>query len=193
VKEAALLSDASKDERKTRLRSIRVSESLAHSLQKEAADEGTTVNAEINSILSQHFDWHKKAQEFGIAAIPKPLLKSMLEGLDDETLARIGREVIPALWKEIAEFWSLDSSLNGILEFQSVRSKSNPNDRIRVTQEENRYAIVLSHDLGPKWSIIMKNALQEYVNRSFHVEPRMSQGESVVTARFKVNSRDPPT
>jgi hypothetical protein len=75
-------------------------------LETEAADEGRTVNADVNSILSQHFDQHKKAREFGIAAIPKPLFKRMLEGLDDETFTRIGQEVVPSVWKEMAQFWS---------------------------------------------------------------------------------------
>lgn len=157
------------------------------SLEKEAADEGTTVNADVNSIIRQHFDWHKKAQEFGIVEIPKSVFMSLTEGLDDERLARIGRDVVPATWKEMAEFWFQDSSPNGIIRHLMTRAKFNPYNRTEVTQEEGNYTIVLHHDFGPKWSIIAKNALQEFVRKSFHVEPRISAGESVVTARFKVN------
>ena len=84
-------------ERKTRLKTVRLPESLARSLEKEAAEEGTTVNADVNSMIRQHFDWDKKAQEFGFYSIPIRLLKSILEELDDAALARIGREVLPAL------------------------------------------------------------------------------------------------
>ena len=181
------------DKRKTRLKTIRISESLARSLEKEAADEGTTVNANINSILGEHIDWHKKAQEFGFAAIPKQLFKSMLEGMDDETLARIGREVMPSVWKEIAEYWSGDSSPDGILNRLTERSKFTPHFRTRITREEDAYTIVMHHDFGPKWSIVTRNALQEFVRKSFHVEPRISVGESVITARFEVNPRNSPT
>jgi hypothetical protein len=174
-------------ERKSRLRTIRLSESLERSLEKEAADEGTTVNADVNSILSQHFDWHKKAREFGIVEIPKSVFMSLTEGLDDETLARIGREVIPATWKEMAEFWFQDSSPDGIMKHLMMQAKFNPYNRTRITQEEGNYTIVLHHDFGSKWSIITKNAFQEFVKQSFHVVPRISVGESVVTARFKVN------
>jgi hypothetical protein len=191
--EAILLSKADMGERKTRLKTVRLPESLVRSLEKEATEEGTTVNADINSILSQHFDWHKKAREFGIAAIPKPLLKRMLEGLDDEELARIGREVIPPLWKEMAEFWSGDSSPDGILNFQNMRAKFNPNNRTKTTREEGMYVVVFHHDFGPKWSILLKNGLQEFVRKSFQVEPRISVGESVVTLRFKANPRNSPT
>jgi hypothetical protein len=179
--------DADVIKRRTHLTTFRFSESLAHSLQKEAADEGTTVNALANSIISDHFDWHKKAQYFGFSTVPRALLKKVLEGLDDETVARIGREIIPGLWKEMAEFWSQDSSPEGILNFQLIRSKFNPNNQTRVAQEGDTITVVLRHDFGPKWSLMAKSGLEEFVKQSFHVKPRISAGDSVITARFKVN------
>lgn len=180
-------------ERKTHLKTFRLPESLVLSLGKEAADEGTTVNANVNSIIREHFEWHKKAQEFGFASIHKTLLKSMLEGLDDETLTRIGREVMAPLWKEMAEYWSQDSSPDGTLNHLMARSKFNPHHQTRITREENTYTVILRHDFGPRWSILTKSALQELVRQSFHAEPRITVGESVVTARFKVNPRNLPT
>jgi len=191
--EAILLPDTGKGERRTRLRTIRLPESLERALEKEATDEGSTVNAEINSTLSQHFVWDKKAKEFGFASIHKTLLTSMLEGLDDEMLARIGREVMTPLWKEMAEYWSQDSSPDGILNHLMDRSRFNPHHQTRITREENTYTVVLRHDFGPKWSILTKNALQELVRQSFHTEPQITAGESVVTAHFKVNPRKSPT
>jgi hypothetical protein len=181
------LSKANTDERKTVLKTIRISESLARSLEKEAADEDTTVNADIGSILSRHFDWHKKAEEFGFVALHKPLLMSLIEGLDDVTLARIGREVLTSSWKEMAEFWLQDSSPKGLLDALSMASKFDSKMRIRVTQEEDTYTIVFHHDLGRKWSIVAESAAQELVKESFHVKPRITAGESVVTAHFKVS------
>ncbi|MGD0477394.1 MAG: hypothetical protein ABSB29_04400 [Nitrososphaerales archaeon] len=162
---------------------------MVRSLQKEAADEGTTVNARVNSILSRHLDYDKKVGEFGIAGLPRVMLMSLLEGCDDETLARVGRESVP-MQKEMAEFFVQDSSPKGILNFLKWRSRFNSKNKIEVTQEEDECTIVMRHDFGPKWSIIDKNYLEEFVKQTFHVEPRISMGESVVTARFKVNPRD---
>jgi len=185
------LSNSSKVERKSIIKTFRISESLVRSLQKEAADEGTTVNAYVNSILSRHLNWDKKLLEFGIAELPRSMLMSLLEGCDDETLARIGRESF-AVRKEMAEFFFQDSSPKGILNFLTARSRFNPKDQTKITQEEDKYVIVMHHDFGPRWSIVVKNGLEEFVKQSFHVEPRISQGESVVTARFKVDSRNLP-
>jgi len=164
---------------------------LTGSLKKEAADEGTTVNAIINSTLNRHFNWEKKVQEFGVARLPRSMLMRILDVCDDEGLARVGRESVP-MQKEMAEFFVQDSSPKGILDFLSQQSKFNPQDPIRVTQEGDEYTIVMRHDCGPKWSIIDKNYLDEFVKQTFHVVPRISTGDSVVTARFKVDPRKLP-
>lgn len=185
--EAILLSNADIAKRKTRLRTLRISESLERSLEKEADDGGTTVNALANRIFDEYFGWTKKAREFGFISLHKPIFMRLIEELDDKTLARIGREVVPASWKEQSEFFLQDSTPNKVLEAMSIRAKSNPGTLTRITQEKGAYTIVMIHDFGPKWSIVVKSALQEFVRKMFLVEPRMSQGESVVTARFRVN------
>jgi hypothetical protein len=187
--EAILTSDAGRDERKTVLKTIRISESLARSLEEEAAEEGKTVNAGINSLINRHFEWEKKAHAYGILELPKSMVLKLLEGCSDETLAQIGRWTVTE-WKEMAEFWFQDSSPKALLNILGARSKFSPMDLTEVTEEEGVYTIVLHHKVGPRWSIVAKNALEEFVKESFHVSPRVTQGDSVVTVRFKVNPRN---
>jgi len=185
------LSNTGKGERRSQLKTIRLSESLAQSLEKEATDEGTTVNALVNSILGRHYGWDKKAREFGFVWVHKPIFRRLVEIADDEELAQLGREVIFATWKEMAEFWLGDSTPEGILDALSLRSRYGSSTRTSVTRDEDEYTIVLHHEFGPRHSIALKSALQELA-KSFHATPRLSAGESVVTARFKVNPRARP-
>jgi len=187
--EVALLPRTNTKERRTRLKTIRLSESTVRLLEKEAADEGTTVNADINSILDQHFSWNKKAMEFGFVWVHKPIFRRLVEIADDEELARLGREVIFATWKEMAEYWLQDSTPDGILDALSLRSRYGSSTRSAVTREGDEYTIVLHHEFGPKHSIALKSALEELA-KLFHATPRLSAGESIVTARFKVKSRN---
>jgi hypothetical protein len=178
--------------RKTVLRTVRISESSAHSLENEAVDESTTVNALINSIIRRHFEWDKKAEETGFTSIHRSVLKAIIEELDDEALLRIGRDVVPGWFKDMAEYWFQDSSPDRILDTINLRFKFNPLMRVRITREGDKYTVVLRHDLGPKWSILAEGAARELTRKYFHVEAQISRGESVVTGRFKTNPADKP-
>lgn len=190
--ETILMPGTNTDERKSVLKTIRISESLERSLEEEADDERTTVNADINSILGRHFGWDKKAREFGFVWVHKPIFRRLVEIANDEELARLGREVIFASWKEMAEYWLQDSTPDGILDALSLRSRFGSSTRTKVTREEGEYTIVLHHEFGPKHSIALENALQELA-KSFHATARLSAGESVVTARFKVHQPKSPS
>jgi len=179
--------------KKSILKTFRFPEPLAHSLQKEAADEGTNVNAQVNSIIRQHFEWDKKARESGFTMIEKAVLKALVDGLDEKTLERIGREVVPNWYEEMANYWFHESSPERILDTISLRFKFDPLMQTKITREENEYVVVFHHDLGPKWSVIAESAARALTKKFFHIEPQISRGNSVVTARFKVNLRDIPT
>jgi hypothetical protein len=182
------LSNSSKDARKSTLKTVRIPESLARYLEEEAADQGVTVNGLVNSVLGKYSDWDKKANEFGFLSIHKSLFTSLVDEVDEETLARIGREVLLTIWKEMAEFFYQDSSPEKILDVLCIRPRPFPAGLgTTVTREDGKYVIISHHQLGPKWSIALKSALQELVRKSFHVEPQVSAGESVVTVRFKAN------
>jgi len=187
------LSNPSRGERRTRLRTIRLSESLASSLQKDAVDEGTTVNSLVNRILSQYYGWGKRAREFGFISVHKPIYARLIEEADEETLVRLGREEVLSTWKEMAEFWLQDSSPDKMLEVIGVRARHDRQTESRIAQDKDTYTIVFRNDYGPKFSIVAESALREFVKQSFHVEPRISRGDTVVTARFTVRSQKLPT
>jgi hypothetical protein len=166
---------------------------LARSLQKDAVDESTTVNALINTILSQYYGWGKMAREFGLVAINKPIFMRLIEEANEETLVRLGQQEILSTWKEMAEYWLQDSTPDKMLEVLRLRAKFDRQTESRTTLDKDTYTIVFRNDYGPKFSIAAESALREFVKQSFLVEPKISRGATVVTARFKVRPRNLPT
>ncbi len=162
------MSDSSKNEKKSVLETIRFPESLVRSLEKEAADEGTTVNADVNSIIGKHFNWDKRLGEYGFVTVAKSTFTNLLEAVDDEILVRIGREVIPPLYEEMAELWFQDSAPEKILDAINLRFKFDPLMRVKITKEGDVYTLVVRHELGPKWSILSESTCREIAERFFH-------------------------
>jgi hypothetical protein len=181
----------SKAERKSVLKTFRLPESLARSLEKEAAAEGVTVNACVNSIVSRHLNWDKKLGEYGFVTIAKQTFTNLIEAVDEDTLVRIGREVVPPLYEEMAELWLTDSTPEKVLETINLRFKFDRLMRANITKEGDVYTLVLRHDLGPKWSILAESACREIAKRLFNTEPRITRGESIVMASFKAGLQEP--
>lgn len=178
--------------RRTTLKTFRFSEELALALEEEAKEQGITLNALASSILTKHAEWDAKAGRFGLIPIYKPIFAALLGATDDETLNRIGRTVLAVMWKEMASFWLHDSSGDGILDFLS-RHRQLPYVQTEIKKEGRDYTIVFHHDLGPKWSIVLHSALDEFVRKSFHAQPTVSVGDTVVTAQFVAPQADSPT
>ena len=171
-------------QRKTTLRTFRFSGELAEALEAEAQEQGMTLNAVVSSILTKYVEWDAKAGKFGFIPTYKPIFKSLLQASDEESLDRVGRAVVAPMWKEMASFWLHDSSGERILDLLSMRSRHLPFVQSEVTREGRKYTIVTHHDLGPKWSVVMRGAFDELVRTSFHAQPTISAGETVVTAEF---------
>lgn len=99
----------------------------------------------------------------------------------------MGAEVVVNTWKEMAEFWLQDSTPEKMLEVLRIRARLDRQTESKTTQNGNTYTIVFRNDYGPKFGIVAESALREFVRKSFHVEPRISRGDTVVTARFTIH------
>ena len=119
----------------------------------------------------------------------KPLLRVLIERLDDESLAQTGK-VLPDMWKEMAEFWFQDSSVEKILEFLTFRSRYVPQMQTEIRIEDSTCTIVYHHDLGSKYGVLIRSGLDELVRRSFRTPPTVDIGETIVTAQFPVPPRN---
>jgi hypothetical protein len=172
--------------RKTTLRTFRFSEELTHALEAEAEEQGITLNALVSSILTRHIEWDAKAAKFGYIPAYKPIFIWLIQTSDEESLGRLGRTLLPALWKEMASFWFQDSSEDRVLDLLSMRSRYLPFIQTETKKEGRKYTIVTHHDLGPKWSIVLRGAFDELVRTSFHAQPTISVGGTVVTVEFSV-------
>lgn len=172
--------------RKTTLRTFRLSEDLAHALEAEAEKQGTTLNALAASILLKHVDWDAKAAQFGYIPTYKPIFTWLLQAVDEESLSRLGRTVVPAMWKEMAAFWFKDSSEERILDLLTARGRYLRYAQTEVKKKDLLCTIVTHHDLGPRWSVVLESAFDELVRNSFHARPTIRAGGTVVTVEFSV-------
>lgn len=177
---------------KTTLKTFRFPGELSLALEKEAEEHGISLNAQVSSILTQHTEWDAKAAKFGFIPIYKPTFIALLDEMSDDALRKIGRTIHLTMWKEMAEFFLAGSSGEALLDFLA-RPKPFPVVQTEVKRQGREYMAVFHHDLGPKWSVVLSSALDEFVRSSFHAQPTISAGDTVVTAQFVAQQANSPT
>jgi hypothetical protein len=81
-----------RENKKTVLRTIRLSKGLDELLQKDTNSKRITVGALISIILSKYSQWDRYTEKFEIT-FRQETLKTILEATEDEALIRKAREI----------------------------------------------------------------------------------------------------
>ena len=82
-----------RENKKTVLRSIRLSKGLDELLQKDADSKRITVGALVSTILTKYSQWDRYTEKFDMITFRQETLRAILEATDDEALIRKAREI----------------------------------------------------------------------------------------------------
>jgi hypothetical protein len=82
-----------REDKKTMLRTIRLSKGLDDLLQKDANSKNITVGALISTILTKYSQWDGYTEKFDIITFRHETLGAILEATEDEALIRKAREI----------------------------------------------------------------------------------------------------
>ncbi|MDA4127180.1 MAG: hypothetical protein OK452_08285 [Thaumarchaeota archaeon] len=170
--------------KRTAVKTFRLPEDVLDFLEKEAEDEGTTLNALVSSILIRHSEWGSMARKLGMISVSKSLLQAALESSRDEELVATSRKILPQGWKDMAMFKFHDFSLESMIQLFKLLTKYGYEADMDVNRVGNKYMISFRHALGPKFSLLLKNAIDELLRVSFHIQPTIETSDASVAVTF---------
>jgi hypothetical protein len=139
-------------------------------LQQESDTKQVSLNTRINQIIKNHLDWHKDASDAQMYYLPRPLIAKVFTQLSKEQLLAMTESLV-------SYFHDTCLLLRGEFNFSSfldvlkiwLRVTRTPN---RFEDDEYEYKIIIKHDLGYKYSYLMKEAyryiIQGRFKKSFH-------------------------
>src|SRR5208337_1632706 len=110
-------------QKKTVLRTVRISEELDGILEKDAKANRTSVNALISSIMAKYAEWDRYTEKFGHISIPTTLFRALLDLTDENALAALAERVGVELTNQITVFWFKKTNLETLLHFMSNASQ----------------------------------------------------------------------
>lgn len=137
---------------KTETITARISKRTLDKLRSYAKSENTTINSAINQLLSHAVDWDIVAAKTGWVPIPKDILMSYFEKLDDKTIM----EVADASGKNVPKDMLL--AMRGKLDVKEwisiLRSRAKASGfHFSEIVEDDYVKFVMKHDMGMKWSV----------------------------------------
>ncbi len=171
---------------KTETITARISKQTLDKLRSYAKAESTTLNSAINQLLSHAVDWDIVASKTGWVPIPKDILMSYFEKLDDKTII----EVADASGRNVPR--DLLLAMRGkfdVKEWVSIlRSRAKAAGfHFSEILEDDHVKFVMKHDMGAKWSIYF----QTYYDSAFKAlgcEVEFSMTNNTIS--YKISRRD---
>jgi hypothetical protein len=99
-----------RENKKTVLRTIRLSKGLDELLQKDANSKRISVGALISTILTKNSQWDRYTEKFDMITLRQETIRAILEATEDEALIRKAHEIGSKIPKEFLMFWFKNGS-----------------------------------------------------------------------------------
>lgn len=167
--------------RSTVVRTLRVPTELVASLEAEAEKDGTTLNSISTLSLTKHVKWDRSAEKFGVVGVPRSLLVALLNSIDDGRLLQLSRASLPGILRDMSVFWAHGKSNENLLEILELWGEQGLVYNIKVTRRDEGYSVVIRHDMGRKFSLMLMSALDSLWGENSKSKYVLTHDASTVT------------
>lgn len=142
-------------------RTFRIDADVMRGLEEEARKQGATVNGLTCRILRKYVHIGTKLEQFQILSLPKSDLLDLLNAIDEKTIAKLSSSMGRNTAKEISLQLYGDLSMKAYLQFLTIFLDGYSNwGSFYAEEDKGAVRIRISHSLGGKWSLFLKNYLE---------------------------------
>jgi hypothetical protein len=173
-----------REDKKTVLRTIRLSKGLDELLQRDANSKRITVGALISAILTKYSQWDRYTEKFDMITFRHETLRAILETTEDEALIRKGREIGTKIPREFLMFWFKKMDLESYLRYLELLCNYGGFARYELEADGTSYVITLLHNLGEKWSLFLKHIMEEGIMTTIGTLPRFEVNKGSLIIKF---------
>jgi hypothetical protein len=159
-----------RENKKTMLRTIRLSKDLDDLLQKDANSKRITVGALISTILIKYSQWDRYTEKFEMITLRQETIRAILEATEDEIIK--AREIGAKIPKEFLMFWFKKTDLASYLQYLELLCNYGGFACYELEADGHVYVITLLHNMGEKWSLFLKHLMEEGIMATIGTLPR---------------------
>jgi hypothetical protein len=174
---------------KTLIRSVRITKELDNLLEKDAKAKRVSVNSLISIIMTKYAEMDRYNERFGTITLRREGFRSILEAIEDDTITSLAKDIGTQIPKQFLLFWFKKLNLETYLKYLSLVCKYSgfAEYEVDTNEDETECIITLIHDLGEKWSIFLKNWLEQGMKTAVGIVPTaFDVSKNTVVVRFHV-------
>ena len=150
-------------------------------LLKDSTSNNVSLNTKVDQIIKDHLDWHAYAPDAKMVYMPKPWISRIVNQLTEEHISEIASDVS----KEFKDTCLMLRGEFTILSFLDVvatwlRINETPN---RQVQNPDDFLLLLKHDMGYNFSLLMKEVFRSVIEDFFHMEIESTTTENMLALR----------
>jgi hypothetical protein len=170
--------------KKTLLRTIRITPVLDEILQNDAQAKRISVNALITSIITKYAEWDRYTERFGYLSISKDLFNSVMRATNDEKLVEEARQMGTRLPKEIILFFFKELNIDTFLAYMKLTCKYGRIGEYEVYTSGKNCIVTIHHDLGSKWSTYLQHFVGETMKKQLGIAPQFEVIQNSLITKF---------
>lgn len=143
--------------------SFRLDPHIIDKLGQAAKEDKITMNALVDQIFDNYVHWERKAAKIGWILIKNDILRLFMENLNEKTLAKLAKSAAKMVMRDTLLSISTKVDLESWLFVTKNRSLKS-NFVYREVRDDNQTRIVITHGMGPRWSLFHKIYYKEMLN-----------------------------
>lgn len=173
------------ENKRTVLRSFRLSEEHDRLLEEEARRKGISVNALLANLITKYGEWDRFAERFGVVTLGRQGFRSIFDLMSEEQLTAHGKQVGQESAPDFVRFWFGKLDLGTFLSFLKLFSKYSGAFHYETAVSGHTYTITIHHELGPKYNVVLANYMDQAIRKIVGAAPRLEVGSNSLNVSFE--------
>jgi hypothetical protein len=137
----------------------------------------------VNQALRRFIDWDVYLPRSGFVILTRPVLKKILDGLDEKFIVEIASTIGKEEIEDVVLFMRGKVDLRSFLSWYETMML---NSSVQTSHliDEGVHSIVLKHDLGKKWALYQKTILELVFKQVLHKHVELGYDNNTIRIAF---------
>jgi hypothetical protein len=169
---------------------LRFRNDILDKLKHEAGQKRISLNTLATQVFTTHAEYDAYASTSGMVSIPKSLLITMMNQLDEEEVKKLSEHIARNEMKDLTLLLRGEHNLSSFLQtIESWLRVSGFQYSYHTTDNDRNHRLVIQHEMGRRWSLYFERLFRYvFAELSLASEPEFEVTDNVLALKVREKS-----